>query len=236
MRESSIVSETEVMAIPAPERTKTWVPVPHKDVINSITDACDNHGLDIINKNYTVAADGAKMFSSWTIDSGHEDRSWAFGFRNSTNKSMAIGMTAGTSIMVCSNMMFSGEYIAFRKHTGGLNLSELRWMADQAIEVTLHKAAELDVWHQGLKEIEMTKDECKIFTFDCMKNNVFAPSKFKAFGECVKEEYGLSKNRDLYTMHGGVTRLVRDTSLFQIADSTRKLSGVCDNFIEMKAA
>jgi len=176
------------------------------------------------------------MFSSWTIDSGHEDRSWAFGFRNSTNKSMAIGMAAGTNIFVCSNMIFSGDYIAFRKHTGGLNLSEIRWMANKAIEVTMHKAKELDDWHQGLKEIEMTQEDCKVFTFDCMHNGVFAPSKFKAFGDCVKEEFELSKSRDLYTMHGGVTRLVRDSGLFQIADSTRKLSGVCDNFIDIKAA
>ena len=230
------LSETEVMAIPAPAFTSTWSPVAHKDVIESVQTACDNYGLDIISKNYTTAADGAKMFSSWTIDSGQSDRAWMLGFRNSINKAMAVGMTAGNSIVVCANMQFSGEFLAFHKHTSGLDMDRLMAMASTAVKSTVEKCKALDTWHQGLKEVEMSGDDMKCITFDMMQDGVFAPSKFKEFGECAKEEYELTKDRNLYTIHGAVTRLVRDKSLFQIADTTKKLHDLCDIWGNKKAA
>ena len=201
------VSEAEVMAIEAPEYTDTWHPTSHAEVITALDKAVDGHGLAIKSKNYTVAADGAKLFGTWAIDSGHSDRDWMFGFRNSTDKSMALGMTAGTNILVCANMCFSGDYIAFRKHTSGLNRSQLTWMADKAIEVTIQKSIAFDDWHQDLKSVDLTANQAKAFTFDCMNKGIFAPSKFKAFIEAATEEYKISKARDLYTYHGGVTRL-----------------------------
>ena len=230
------VSEAEVMAIPAPDFTDTWSPVPHKDVIESVQMACDNYGLDIISKNYTVAALGAKMFSSWQIDSGKSDRHWMLGFRNSTNKSMAVGMTAGNSIVVCSNMQFSGEFLSFHKHTSGLHVGRLMQMASTAVGATIEKCQALDTWHEGLKEVEMSGDDMKCITFDMMQDGVFAPSKFKEFGECAKAEFELSKDRTLHTIHGAATRLVRNSSLFQIADTTKKLHDLCDIWGNKKAA
>jgi len=232
----SRVSENEVMAIPAPDFTSTWSPVPHKDVIESVQAACNKHGLEIVSKNYTVAANGAKMFSSWQIDSGHADRHWMLGFRNATNKSMAVGMVAGNGIIVCSNMQFSGEFLAFHRHTSGLHMGRLMSMADQAVESTIEKCRALDTWHQGLKEVALSGDDMKCITFDMMRDGVFAPSKFAEFGKCAVEEFELTHERSLYTIHGAATRLVRDKSLFQIAETTKKLHDLCDVWGNKKAA
>ena len=236
MTTSLRVSEAEVKAVMAPERTRSWNPITHSTLIDALDVAARKHNLAIKSRNYSLAAEGNKMFGTWGIDSGSSDRDWAFGFRNSIDKSMAIGMTAGTNIIVCSNMCFSGDYIAFRKHTGGLDLSELVWMADKAIEATMQKSIEFDNWHQGLKEVELSRDQAKCFAFDCMSTGVFTPSKFKAFIEACTEEYKLSKEQNLYTYHGGVTRLLRDSSLFNVAGSTRKLVGLCDEYAGKLAA
>jgi len=237
MSKSLRVSEAEVKAVIEPEFTKTWHPISHAKVIDALDIAVENHGLAIKSKSYTLAADGNKLFGTWNIDSGHEDRDWAFGFRNAMDKSMALGMTAGTNIMVCSNMCFSGEYIAFRKHTSGLNMDQLVWMADKAIETTMQKSMDFDDWHQGLKGRDMSKGNAgKAFAFDCMNKGIFAPSKFKAYIEACTEEFKISKAADLYTYHGGVTRLHRDSSLFNVADSSRKLVGLCDHYASLMAA
>lgn len=233
---SSRVSEAEVKAVQEPEFTRTWHPVSHAKVIDALNLAADRHGLAVKSRNYTLAAEGNKMFGTWSIDSGNSDRDWCLGFRNGLDKSIALGMTAGTSIIVCSNMCFSGEYIQFRKHTNGLDLDHLFWMADKAIEVTLQKSVEFDRWHQDLKKVELSPNLAKCFVFDAMKNNVFPPSKFKAYIEATSEEYKLSRERTLYTYHGGVTRLHRDSSLFNVADSTRKLVGLCDEYKKLAAA
>ena len=230
------VSEAEVRAVEEPEFTKTWHPVSHAKVIDALDIAADKHGLAVKSKNYTLAGDGNKMFGSWNIDSGHSDRDWCFGFRNGLDKSMALGMTAGTNILVCANMCFSGDYIAFRKHTSGLDMDHLVWMADKAIEVTLSKSIAFDGWHQNLKEIELVGDRAKAFTFDCMQKGVFPPSKFKAFVEATKEEFRLSRERSLYTYHAGVTRLYKDSNLFNVAESTGKLVALCDEYAMAEAA
>lgn len=229
------VSEAEVMAVIEPEFTKTWHPISHEKVIRSLDQAVEDRGLAVIDRTYSLSRDGAKMFGVWSIDSGSPDSCYSLGFRNSTDKSMALGVTAGDKVFVCDNMCFSGDYIAFRKHTGGLDMDQMVWMADKAIEATMETMSTFKKWHDGLKDVSITSNDMKCLTFDFMKQGVIAPSQFKAFGETVKEEYALSKECNLYTMHGGVTRLQRDKSLFQIADSTRKLSGVCDNFITARA-
>jgi len=225
------VSEAEVRAVVEPEFTKSWHPVSHAKVLDALTTAAENHGLAIKSKNYTLANKGSKLFGTWNIDSGHTDRDWTFGFRNGLDKSMALGMTAGTTILVCANMCFSGDYIAFRKHTSGLTMDQLVWMADKAIAATIEKARDFDAWHQNLKEKELTVLRAKAFMFDCLKEGVLPPSKFKEFIEATVEEYNISKARSVYTYHGGVTRVLRDTSLFNIADRTRKLTAVCDHYM-----
>ncbi len=230
------VSEAEVMSVEEPDFTKTWHPISHAKVVTSLNKACEERGLVTRERTYSLSKDGGKMFGVWDIDTGDSDGCYSLGFRNSTDKSMAYGVTAGNKVFVCDNMAFSGEYISFRKHTSGLNLDQLLWMADKALEVTMEKCKAFTDWHRNLKEVELTCDDMKVLTFDCMKNGVFAPSKFKEFGECVKAEYELSKERSLYTLHGGVTRMVRGRSLFQVSDSTRKLTGVCDDFMTARAA
>ena len=230
------VPEAAVMAVVEPDFTDTWHPISHAKVVNALDQAVEGRDLAVINKTYSLSQNGQKMFGVWDIDSGHEGGCYSLGFRNSTDKSMALGMTAGDKVFVCDNMCFSGDYIAFRKHTGGLNLDEMICMADKAIQITMEKMGAFKAWHDGLRDVRVTGDDVKCLTFDFMKQGVIAPSQFKAFGEAVKEEYALTKECNLYVVHGGVTRLQRDKSLFQIADSTRKLQGVCDNFIGLKKA
>ena len=236
MTTSLRVSEAEVKAVAEPAFTRTWHPVSHAKVIDALDLAVGKHGLAVKSRHYTLAADGNKMFGTWNIDSGHSDRDWCFGFRNGLDKSMALGMTAGTNIIVCANMCFSGDYIAFRKHTNGLDQDHLVWMADKAIEMTLQKSIGFDNWHQNLHGIELTPNLAKAFTFDCMHKGVFPPSKFKSYVEACTDEYKNTGARDLYTYHGGVTRLYRDSSLFNVAESTRKLVGLCDGYKHLAAA
>lgn len=234
-RDTKRVSEAEVMAVAEPQWTPTWHPIGHAKVVNALTQAVEDRGLAVRSQEYSLSANGLKMFGVWDIDAGSDDHCYSLGFRNSMDKSMALGITAGDRVFVCDNMCFSGDYIAFRKHTGGLNLDDLVWMADQAIEVTMKKMVEFTAWHDKMRGVSLTGDQVKCMTFDFMKQGVFAPSQFKAFGDAVREEYVLRKERDVYMMHGGVTRLMRDKSLFQIADSSRRLAGVCDNYMALAA-
>lgn len=229
-------SEASVMAVVEPDFTDTWHPISHAKVITALDNSIGKMGIETRQREYSMSADGLKMFGVWDLDTGDDDGCYSLGVRNGMDKSMAVGMTAGNKVFVCDNMCFSGDYIAFRKHTSGLNMDELIWMADKALEITMKKMADFTSWHRGLKDLAITQDEMKCLTFDMMKKGVFAPSKFKEFGDCVREEYELSKECNLYTIHGGATRLMRPWSLLRVGDASRKLNGVCEDFISAKAA
>ena len=118
-------TRNEVMAIPAPAYTKTWHPVPHKDVIESLDLVTRKAGVGVMQETYSVTNKGANMFGAWTLDIGMDGKQVQMGFRNSISKQFAVGICAGTWVMVCSNMAFRGDFIEFRKHTSGLDMEEL---------------------------------------------------------------------------------------------------------------
>lgn len=150
-------------------------------------------------------------------------------------KAFAIGICAGTWVTVCSNMMFSGEFIEVRRHTAGVDLEELRILAGRAVDGISIKLEDLGKWHIGLKEHSLNEEEYKILTYDALDKDVIPLTRFKEFKECHEEEMKLN-DRSLYTFHGGITRMVRDTSLFNITRYSENVKGFCDDYIIQKAA
>jgi hypothetical protein len=110
--------EEYLLSIPVPEKTETYSPVPHRVLINEVTEKLKNKGLDIVNKNYWSNNDGRQMIGTYGIESDDSDLHMMLAFRNSYDKSMAVGFAAGAQVMICSNGMITGDLVVYRKHTG----------------------------------------------------------------------------------------------------------------------
>ena len=232
------VEEKVVKSIEAPEFTKTWHPVPHKDVISAMETCVKNAGLPIRERQYSLNGDGTNMFGVWKIGSvvGKTQVLPALGFRNSISKSFAIGVTSGTNIFVCDNMAFSGTFVEFRRHTSGLDYDELLEITCRAVNAVTEKTNEFSKWHEGLHEIEMTEDDTKIFTFESMKRDIIKPSKFNQFLTSLEEEKRAHKEATIFTFHGAHTRQFRGYNFFQMTDRNVKLNALVEEIIEYKKA
>lgn len=228
------LTEQEVRLIQEPEFTKSWHPVSHGKVIDALEMAVGGIGLEIINKNYSLNKTKMNMFGTWELTQGKNGISWMIGFRNSMCKAFAIGICAGTNVISCSNMTFSGKFIEFRRHTSGVDLEELRILSEKAVSGIYNRLETLIDWHNNLRNFSLREDEFKILSFNAMKKGVVAPSKFGKFLECHDEEYELN-GQSLYSFHGACTRLVRKQSLFNIAEKTQNLIEVCDDYIKIAA-
>src|SRR5512135_239861 len=86
----------EVMAVPTPDRTKTWGVIGHGQLINTLTGAIQEAGHDIVSKEFSLSGDGGKMFGAFTLGHKTEAMAWMIGIRNSINKTLKVGITAGT--------------------------------------------------------------------------------------------------------------------------------------------
>lgn len=227
-------TEQEVRLIQEPEFTKSWHPVSHSKVIDALEIAVSGMNLGIASKSYSLNKTGMNMFGTWRLEQEKDGISWMVGFRNSMCKAFAVGICAGTNVIACSNMMFSGEFIEFRRHTSGVDLEELRVLSEKAVFGVCNKLETLADWHSNLKNYSLREEEFKILSFNAMKKGTVVPSKFEEFLNCYAEEFKLN-GQSLYSFHGACTRLVREHSLFNIAERTQNLIEVCDDYMKIAA-
>jgi hypothetical protein len=120
-------SREELFGIPTPPATKTFTPVPHAVLVESLTSGLTNAGIRVVREQYaTMGRQDSKLFGVLNLSvPGFDspDMAAALGFRTANDRSMALRATAGTRVFVCDNMALSGDGILLnRRHTGRLRI------------------------------------------------------------------------------------------------------------------
>lgn len=231
--DTNYVPEDQVRAVEAPEWTDTWHPVPHAMVLDAMQAACKVNGLEIMDRQYSLNGTGTRMFGCWSLvpaQASHASTGM-LAIRNSTDKSMVLGIAGGTKVFVCDNLALSGDYLQFRKHTGGLDLDELREIAARAVEQGVQKVAEFQAWHMGLREVPLPEAHRKVLTYNLLEQGALPPSKFNEYIEChevERDDWGNS----VFAAHGAVTRTLRGTSHFNQEKRNRALNKVVNDYLE----
>ena len=121
---AKLVDFADLGLIKTPERTETYVPVSHQELVTKIKEAGTKHyNTSPFEEKLEVNHRGQQMFGSMTFHDGSNLRAdgsgmnRSIGFRNSYDKTLPIGVCGGASVFVCSNLMFTGDIIKMRKHT-----------------------------------------------------------------------------------------------------------------------
>ncbi|MHC4310854.1 MAG: hypothetical protein ACYSW3_00100 [Planctomycetota bacterium] len=235
-KDTSRVSEAQVMAIPEPEFTKTWHPVSHARVITALDSACKEIGLGVINRQYSLNTSGTRMFGCWDLTEGNSKMGWSLGIRNAIDKSMVLGICAGVHVWICDNLAFMADFIAFHKHTSGLTPDKLAWLAEQAVHKALPMMEDMNRRQHAMESIYVWDKDLAWLAYEFQRQEVFAPSQFKNFHNALDEELALvaAGSRTLSAVYGAVTRLHRANNLFRVAGATARLQGCVDKYIDMR--
>src|SRR5438552_272416 len=113
-------SKADLAAVPVPEPTESYHPVPYGRFIEEVELHVPRFGLKIQSEAFALAREGNQMFGVLTCVNGKpaSDYALAIGLRSSYDRSLAVGVTTGgTRCFVCDNLAFFGEVTAQRKHT-----------------------------------------------------------------------------------------------------------------------
>ena len=157
MCDGKFVSRNEVALVPTPEASESWKPVPHIDVIEAVSEVVQAHKWQIMDENFGLAREGQKMFGVMRINkSNSSDWSRCIGLRNSHDKSFAVGLSAGISVTVCSNLAFGGTTVIKRRHTSRIELTEL---VDLAMSELENEFLILETVCEDLKIIYLKNDD-----------------------------------------------------------------------------
>jgi hypothetical protein len=225
------VTEAEVIQVPSVPFTKSFHPVHHKQVLDAIRSGVVATGLEIVKTEYVLANNGNRMFGIWDLSGGSDELCWSIGIRNSMDKSMALGVTAGTRVFVCENLAFSGEFVEFRKHTKGLVYDELEFIAYRAMKKMVSNLTAFQAWHESLKSFPLAEQDAKLLLVEIMTNNIIPPSKFARFSELY---FGGVYDPTLWGFHETVTDVLRDHNLLTLPKKNKMLNGVLDTYLDTR--
>jgi Domain of unknown function (DUF932) len=117
------IGRTELAQIPVPEATATHRPVPHHEIVEALVETLSFRHIGVVNEEYAVSFDGMKMFGVLDLETQIEGCRFSIGIRNSHDKSLRLGLTAGLRVFVCSNLAFSGDFTpVLAKHSKSFSL------------------------------------------------------------------------------------------------------------------
>ena len=221
------VSEAEISMVPDVPWTPTWSPVHHRDVIRAVKNGIESVGLDIMKAEYVLAAQGQKMFCVYDLSHFDTELCWSIGVRNSMNKSMALGITAGTRVFVCENLCFSGEYVSIRRHTSGLDNDELASIAYRTMQMMIPRLQAFQAWHTSLKKYQLSATDLMVLLVEIIDKRVFPASKFHQFRSLCNDVY----DDTLWGFHEACTEVLKDTSPLNLPKKNKVLNNVIDNYL-----
>lgn len=223
------VSEEIVRAEAQPVFTDSWHPYSHGQVLDAIGLAVKDAGFKIERKEYSLSP-GALMFGVWEVNRQDEEERFAIGIRNSINKTMAVGLCAGQRVFVCDNMVFSSEFVLFRKHTGMLDEDEIVFMAREAVAQVVPQWDRIRAWHEGLKSTEINVQQTSVLTIAAMRQGLINPKQFDRWNELY---YGNGKpskyTPTLHGWHGATTELMNDIVLYRNSARQARLNDFIDH-------
>jgi hypothetical protein len=164
---SRLVTINDLKAVPVPKDTDSYKALPHDLLIEKLSDLCANRGADI---KFGLSKRGNQMFGTVSLDgSSNGNYSYHIGFRNSYDKTLALGLVAGVRVFVCSNLCFSGDVKYVKKHTHNLDIDDA---IDHIYKSLPYEMNSLMVKLESLKNNELSPLEVRGRVVELAENNI----------------------------------------------------------------
>ena len=82
------VSRDDIVNAPTPQRTQSWVPVPHHRLLELVESTIEGQGFRVTNQAHGLWGDGDRYFGLMELANGHteDDYGLVLGLRNSHDK------------------------------------------------------------------------------------------------------------------------------------------------------
>lgn len=224
------VTESEIFAVPAVPYTRSFHPIHHKDMIVTVKDAIASAGLAITKQEYVLGGkNGEKVFGVYDLSNGNSELCWSVGIRNSMDKSFALSFTCGTRVFVCENLCFSGDFITLsRRHTSGLDMEELAFLAFRAIRRMIPQLQSFQSWHESLRNYPLSDFEMRMLLHEMIYQGVFPASKFHHFCDLYQNVY---TENNMWHLHESVTHLHKDSNLMHLPQKNKLLNQIINQYI-----
>jgi hypothetical protein len=210
-RGGHIVTKEDLALVPVPEQTESYVPMPHNELADSLSTIGQDilTGFTLTKEQYALARDGAQMFGILVFRNINSEMGLSIGFRNSYDKSMAIGIAIGANVFVCDNLALTGDITVMKKHT----VNVWKSLEDTAIS-TLYRSTRN--FEQIVMDAEVLKrkatDNAEAFKMLGLLfgNGILSPRQLPAVkAEWLNPSYAEFKERNQWSFYNACTEALK---------------------------
>lgn len=222
----------DLRAVPVPPETESYYPVPYARFLEEVKLHVPRFGLEIASEQFALAREGAQMFGVLTCQAstpapwGNGDFALAIGLRNSYDRSLPVGLVAGTRVFCCDNLAFSGEVAMARRHT----VNVFRDLPDLIYRM-LSKVAALNErqTHEftQMKVTEVSPELAALVMVESVKRDILPVSKLPAVIDCWEEpKHPEFRLRNGWSLYNSFTEVAKSRSPRNQMDSTLALTAL----------
>jgi len=236
------VSREDLYSVVTPEPTQSWKPVPHHEVVNTLTDRAAARGLVVKNERFALLdgtlyspngvqtrLPGARLFGSldfapipgmpFPAACGP-----SCGLRNSADKSFALSILSGARVFICANGVLSAEHIISRKHTSGLDLVE---SIDTALDAFMQSLKGFNETYESLRARRITRTKAHSLVVELAQAGAFASSDIlPVIREFEAPRHVEFKERNAWNLYQGCTEVMKSQSPSRQVEGFKALNQV----------
>ncbi len=234
--QETYVNRARLKAIQTPAPTKSWQPFSHSRLLGMLNQSLDKGGFEIKEESHLIARKGQRYFGLLQVahpDLITEDSVIVIGLRNAHDKVFGAGLCVGESVLVCSNLAFSGDIMFNRRHTRHV-MKDLQEGIDAAVESIPH------LWmdHQNrkvnyLKRIiqDVEAHDLIIQSFDA---GILGPKSLNILLKNYREpESNAFEARNLWSLYNAYTNVLKNQNIFTLPARTQALHQLFDDYVNI---
>lgn len=221
--------QLDLVKTPEPIEDRGWFPIPHSVLLEQVTDALGNTGLQVVNEAHALARDGQRYFGLLELQATGTDYTTVVGLRNSHDMSFAAGLVVGSMVFVCDNLAFSGEIKLARKHTRFI-MRDLPQLTHAAIGRLTAVKERQDLRIAAYKNTDLSHAQADHLIMELARARVVNPTQILK----VYDEYKNPRHQEHQDFRGaawGLFNAVTEITKGRLADAPRRgqaLHGVMD--------
>ncbi|ABC77913.1 DUF932 domain-containing protein [Syntrophus aciditrophicus] len=212
-RGGELVTKDQLDLIPLPEPTDSYMPVSHYDLADKFLMISQDILRDykLVGENYGIARQGNQFFAVLKFQRERSEIGLSIAFRNSYDRSMAIGLAIGASVFVCDNLALSGEIVVMKKHTKNV-WSELEEKAIATIYKSQNNYDQLIGDVDAFKSLPVDDNGAFQAMGLLFGNNIISPRQLTVLKEeWLKPSHEEFEPRNLWSFYNAATESLKSS-------------------------
>lgn len=219
-----LLTRPQLHNIPIPERDDTgpdWQGVEHGVLADSIVNYVKKIGFKIYKEIWYTNPNQSALYGAVDIDASGTDfildigtpAMYSIGVRHDNKGRYAISLALGARVMVCSNGIFSGDFVLKNKHYNSVDIDQ---MVEEGVEEWLANTAQLDLLVRRMRGRDINDAEASHFIVHAGEK---APGNYMTWAHLhnvaqlwYRPQHKQFLGRNLWSLYNCFTEVAREMS------------------------